>query len=135
MSKRSKLTMHLVFAATAVLFLALLAFSMGLSAGATAFAAEPEQTYNIYTVADFVGYARAYAAGDRNPKDVLNISINSGSEITDDTFISLGTAARPFAGTIDIHINTVITITNRIVPARSVFEDTAVAICHTGRQE
>lgn len=64
--------------------------------------AEPAQTYNINSAEAFVAYARAYAAGDRNPEDVLNISISSGREITNDEFISIGTALRPFAGEISI---------------------------------
>ena len=67
-----------------------------------AHATEPAQTYYIYSASDFTDYARAYALGDRNPKDVLNVSISSGNEITDDTYISLGTAERPFAGTLVI---------------------------------
>ena len=102
MSKRSKLTISLILVAAAAFFCMLFALSLALAPGVTAFAAEPEQTYNIHTAEEFVAYARAYAAGDRNPKDVLNISINSGNEITDNTFISIGTAARPFAGTLVI---------------------------------
>ena len=64
--------------------------------------AEPAQTYEINSAEAFVAYSRAYAAGEKNPADVLNISITSGSEITNDNFISLGTSARPFAGTLII---------------------------------
>lgn len=59
---------------------------------------QPAATYNIYTLDEFVAYSRAYAGNGGNPKDVLNIAISTGSEITDSRFISLGTAARPFAG-------------------------------------
>ena len=67
----------------------------------TAIAAEePAQTYDIRSADDFKAYSIAYASGYRNPKDVLNISINSGSVVTDDGFISIGSSSRPFAGTI-----------------------------------
>ena len=100
MRERSKSTSILILVATAALLLAL--FFCSLSVGAVAHASEPEQTYNIHSVDDFTAYAKAYALGDRNPKDILNISINSGNAITDDTFISIGTSSRPFAGTLVI---------------------------------
>ena len=63
---------------------------------------EPVQTIEIGSAEDFYTYSKAYASGNRNPKDVLNISIQSGLTITDQTFFSLGTADRPFAGTLNI---------------------------------
>ena len=63
---------------------------------------DPVQTRNIRSAEDLIEYSRTYAAGGGNPKDVLNISINTGSVVSDDGFISLGTAERPFAGTINI---------------------------------
>ena len=83
---------------------AVFAYALGLSGSmvATADEQEPEQTYDIHSAADFIAYSQAYASGARNPKDVLNISINSGSVVTDVGFISLGTASRPFAGTLII---------------------------------
>ncbi|MBO4432111.1 MAG: hypothetical protein J5852_01130 [Clostridia bacterium] len=62
----------------------------------------PAQTYNIHTAQDFINYSRAYASGDRNRNDVLNISINEGSVVTDDGFVSLGTSSAPFSGTIKV---------------------------------
>ena len=62
----------------------------------------PAQTYNIHSATEFIEYSHAYAAGSRNARDVLNISINEGSVVTDDGFISLGTSAHPFAGTINV---------------------------------
>ncbi|MBP5466540.1 MAG: hypothetical protein J6Y43_03145, partial [Clostridia bacterium] len=83
----------------AALLLPCLFFLFTFSGQKSAYAAtEPEQTYNITSADDFVAYSRAYAAGDRNPKDVLNISISSGNEISDARYISLGTQSRPFAG-------------------------------------
>ena len=62
----------------------------------------PAQTYTIHTADEFIEYSRAYAAGERNHNDVLNISINEGSVVTDDGFISIGTSEHPFSGTINI---------------------------------
>ena len=63
---------------------------------------EAAQTYEIGSAEDFYTYSKAYANGFRNPNDVLNISIQSGLTITDQTFFSLGTEDRPFAGTLNI---------------------------------
>ena len=60
-------------------------------------AEQPAATYNIRSSDDLITYSQAYASGERNPNDVLNISISSGSAITDSTFISLGTSSRPFS--------------------------------------
>ncbi|MBQ9468213.1 MAG: hypothetical protein IJU52_04315 [Clostridia bacterium] len=65
-------------------------------------AEDPAQTYYIRSKLDFIDYSTAYAAGGRNPKDVLNISITGGDIVSGDGFISLGTSSRPFAGTIQI---------------------------------
>ena len=62
----------------------------------------PAQTYNIHSAQDFIDYSRAYATGGRNKNDVLNISINEGSVVTDDGFISIGTSAYPFSGTVNV---------------------------------
>ena len=59
-------------------------------------------TVNIYSAEEFVAYSQAYAAGEKNANDVLNIAITSGSEITNENFISIGTSDRPFAGTLVI---------------------------------
>ena len=62
----------------------------------------PAQTYNIHTAEEFIDYSRAYATGGRNKNDVLNISINEGSVVTDDGFVSIGTSSYPFSGTINV---------------------------------
>ena len=62
----------------------------------------PAQTYTIHTAQEFIEYSRAYATGERNHNDVLNISINEGSVVTDDGFVSIGTSEYPFSGTINI---------------------------------
>ena len=64
--------------------------------------AEPPQTYTIRSSDEFNAYARAYRNGERNPEDVIIVSINIGEAITDEHFISLGTSSRPFAGTVTI---------------------------------
>lgn len=103
MTKRSKLKINLIFAAlTAFFFFALLVFATALSAGTTAFASEPQQTYRFYEISEFSAYARAYASGDRNPTDVLYFTYVNDSEFTDGSYVSLGTSDRPFAGTIYI---------------------------------
>ena len=61
-------------------------------------AEEPAQTYDIHSAEEFIAYSQAYKAGNRNPKDKLNITINQGNVVTDDGFISLGTYSRPFSG-------------------------------------
>ena len=67
------------------------------------FAAEEEQnTYLIDSAEALATYSQAYYEGNRNPRDVLNISIGSGSAVTNKDFVSLGTADRPFAGTLII---------------------------------
>ena len=101
MTKKRNLILTLLAVCITSLVLACLPIILAVTEKTEVYA-EPEQTYDIHSSDDFVAYARAYAAGDRNPKDVLNISISSGSDITDDTFISLGTSARPFAGTLII---------------------------------
>ena len=63
-------------------------------------ASEPVGTYNINSKQDLIDYSIAYASGDRNPEDTLIIAINSGDKISDLGFISIGTSARPFSGTI-----------------------------------
>ena len=63
-------------------------------------ATEPAQTYVINSVDDMVAYAQAYAAGSRNPNDILDITITGGAEITDERYISIGTYDRPFSGEI-----------------------------------
>ena len=60
------------------------------------------QTYDIGSAEDFAAYSEAYRNGERNPHDTLNISIQSGTTVTDRNFISIGTAGRPFAGTLNI---------------------------------
>ena len=65
-------------------------------------AADPAQTYNIRSAADLIAYSQSYAAGGKNPLDVLNISINMGSVVSDDGFISIGTSDRAFAGTLNL---------------------------------
>lgn len=65
-------------------------------------AEEPAQTYYIRSASDFIAYSQAYASGSRNPKDVLNISVDSGDQVVEDGFISLGTQTRPFAGTLNV---------------------------------
>ena len=95
------------FTAVFVSALVLLCVSTGLLLGTGLFSilsakAEQAQSYDIYSAADFIAYARAYAQGNRNPEDVLNISINSGDAITNGDFISIGTADRPFAGTLNV---------------------------------
>ena len=62
----------------------------------------PAQTYSIHSAQDFIDYSRAYATGNRNKNDVLNVIINEGSVVTDDGFVSLGTSAYPFSGTINV---------------------------------
>lgn len=62
----------------------------------------PAQTYSIHTAQDFIDYSRAYATGGRNKNDVLNVSINEGSVVTDDGFVSIGTSEYPFSGTINV---------------------------------
>lgn len=66
------------------------------------FAEDEPATIQIHSAADFAAYSQAYAAGGKNPKDILNISISEGSEISNSGFISLGTSKRPFAGTLVI---------------------------------
>ncbi|MCR4727017.1 MAG: hypothetical protein K5753_07355, partial [Clostridia bacterium] len=80
----------------------MLVFSTTFSSGVTAYASEPVQIYNFYSVSEFTAYARAYAAGDKNPEDVIYLTYNEGNELTDDQYVSLGTSDRPFAGTIYI---------------------------------
>ena len=63
---------------------------------------EPVRTYEIGSAEDFYIYSKAYYDGFRNPNDTLNISIQSGLSITDQNFYSLGTAERPFSGTLNI---------------------------------
>ena len=62
----------------------------------------PAQTYASHTAQDMIDYSRAYATGERNKNDVLNISINEGSVVSDDGFVSIGTSENPFSGTINI---------------------------------
>ena len=57
------------------------ALGLGVPMVATADAEEPAQTYDIHSAEEFIAYSQAYASGARNPKDVLNISINSGSVV------------------------------------------------------
>ena len=61
---------------------------------------EVARRYNITSADDLTAYSVAYAAGNRNPDDILDIAINSGSTISKDGFVSIGTSDRPFAGTI-----------------------------------
>lgn len=61
---------------------------------------EVARRYNITSADDLTAYSVAYAAGNRNPEDILDIAINSGSTISKDGFVSIGTSDRPFAGTI-----------------------------------
>lgn len=65
-------------------------------------ATEEAGTYEIGSAEDFAAYSAAYHEGFRNPHDTLNISIQAGLTVTDNAFISLGTADRPFAGTLII---------------------------------
>ena len=65
-------------------------------------AEDPMGTYQINSAEEFAAYSRAYARGDKNREDVLNVAITSGSIVTDLGFISLGTSQRPFAGTINV---------------------------------
>ncbi len=108
MNRHSNITKSILFLFTAVVCLCLLSLTLSIrDRNVEAHATEPEQTYDIRSSEAFKAYARAYAQGDRNPKDVLNISITSGSNISgnannEDGFISIGTAARPFAGTLVI---------------------------------
>ncbi|MBR4910941.1 MAG: hypothetical protein IKZ47_06445 [Clostridia bacterium] len=62
----------------------------------------PAQTYNIHSAQDFIDYSREYAIGNRNKNDVLNVSINEGSVVTDDGFVSIGKSDYPFSGTINV---------------------------------
>lgn len=62
-------------------------------------------TYNISTMEDLIAYSLAYKNGERNPGDTLNISISSGSYISGNGFISIGTAENPFAGTLILPSN------------------------------
>ena len=102
MSKSSKLKISLVLVVAAALFCMLFVLSLSLAAGTAALAEAPAQTYTLHTAEEVTAYALAYASGDRNPADVLDISINEGSEIINDSFISIGTAAKPFAGTLNV---------------------------------
>ena len=61
---------------------------------------EVARRYNITSADDLTAYSVAYAAGNRNPDDILDIAINSGSTISKDGFVSIGTSDRPFSGTI-----------------------------------
>ncbi len=63
-------------------------------------ASEPVNTYNINSKEDLINYSTAYANGDRNENDTLIIAINSGDKISDLGYVSIGTQARPFKGTI-----------------------------------
>ena len=65
-------------------------------------AAAEGETVDIFTPEQFAAYSAGYADGAHHPQDVLNISIQAGSTVTDRNFISLGTAERPFAGTLNI---------------------------------
>lgn len=69
-------------------------------------AEQDPETYNINSADEFAEYARAYHDGNRNPRDVLNLSMGTGSAVTNEDFISLGTAERPFAGTLIISTTT-----------------------------
>lgn len=62
----------------------------------------PAQTYTIHTAQEFTEYSRAYAAGNRNKNDVINVVINEGSVVTTDGFVSIGTSENPFSGTINV---------------------------------
>ncbi|MCR5055558.1 MAG: hypothetical protein K6B54_01455 [Clostridia bacterium] len=63
---------------------------------------ETAATYYFNSVADFSAYSKAYAAGYRNPKDILIFATtDSTTSLSDTDYISLGTSTRPFAGTID----------------------------------
>ena len=64
---------------------------------------EPQQTYEIRSAAELKTYSVEYAKGNRNPRDVLDLSsMSSGSVLSDVGYISLGTESRPFAGTLII---------------------------------
>ena len=92
------------FAGAAFLLLCLLIAMIGVWALPLRVHATPWQaqadTYAIHTAAELTAYSVAYHNGQRNPQDTLEISINEGSSISTDGFISLGTADHPFAGTL-----------------------------------
>lgn len=101
MENKNRLLRSIILFTAAVVFICLISLSaFSERSEQAAHASEPEQTYDIRSAQDMIDYSKAYAAGDRNPKDVLNITVNTGSVVTSDGFISLGTSARPFAGTI-----------------------------------
>ena len=68
-------------------------------------AADPAGEYDIGSIQDFAAYSLAYRSGSYNPADVLNISISSGTLITNNEFVSLGTEERPFAGTLNLMVS------------------------------
>ena len=82
-----------------ILFLCLTLFWVAPAGRAAQGEGSPEPNY-IHSAEDFAAYASAYAAGQHYPNDTLIISISSGSAITDSDFVSLGTASRPFCGTL-----------------------------------
>ena len=59
-------------------------------------------TYDISSADEFIAYADAYNAGERDPGDTLRIAISSGDVISDANFTGLGTLSQPFAGTIEV---------------------------------
>ncbi len=65
-------------------------------------AEESVDTYNIYNADDLNTYATAYAEGDRNKFDTLNFLATNGDYLSDENYVSIGTQARPFSGTIYI---------------------------------
>ncbi|MBO4594556.1 MAG: hypothetical protein J5697_02500, partial [Clostridia bacterium] len=101
-AKKKNLLLKLAVFLTAAFLLPCFFILFGDSGKKIVRADDPIQTYDIRSAEEFISYSRAYAAGGKNPKDVLNISINSGSEISGDGFVSLGTLSRPFAGTINV---------------------------------
>ena len=62
--------------------------------------AEAAKRYKFNSPEAFKQYSIAYAGGERNEEDVLEIAINSGNTVVTNGFISLGTPSRPFAGEI-----------------------------------
>lgn len=61
---------------------------------------DPIGNYTINSADELKAYSEAYKSGARNPEDKLNIAIKSGSVVSDNGFISIGTESRPFRGTI-----------------------------------
>ena len=76
-------------------------------------------TYYLTTISEIVEYSKEYAAGNRNPKDILNIAIASSNDPDKtkyqttttvyqyDEFVSIGYSGNAFEGEINITVDAI----------------------------